>query len=193
MYVLVTLIVSTWAAVIHIDVPAEGGVSVDIDADSSNIGSKPARLISSPSFQARVLGDYQVDLGYEIHQGFLSVSQPPDLIMYRSSDDFKKNEKFVAFSNVPYAEPPLGENRFIEPIAIYNERETVNNGTVEHICPQMQVGWASAAASFLEDYSNSGSSLDKWTKPIGPVDYGKMPEQDSRSTSRLVSSRIKLI
>jgi len=60
--------------------------------------------------------------------------------MYRSSDDFKKNEKFVAFSNVPYAEPPLGENRFVEPIPIYNQRETVNNGIVEHICPQMQVG-----------------------------------------------------
>jgi len=77
LYVLVTLTVSTWAAVIHIDVPAEGGVSVDIDADLSNIRSKFARIISSPSFQARVLGDYQVDLGYEIHQGFLSVSQPP--------------------------------------------------------------------------------------------------------------------
>jgi len=77
LYVLVTFTITVWAAVIHINVPTEGGVSVDIDADSSNLRSKPAGLKSSPSFQARVLGDYQVDLDYEIHQGFLSVSQFP--------------------------------------------------------------------------------------------------------------------
>jgi len=81
----------------------------------------------------------------------------------------------------------------MQPLSIYNQSETVNNGTVEHICPQMQVGWASVAASFLKDYSNSGSSLDKWTKPIGPADYGKMPEQDPRSASLLVFSRTMLI
>lgn len=52
--------------------------------------------------------------------------------------------------------------------------EQVNNGSVDHKCPQAQVGWVPFAEEFLKGF---GGVLDyKWRNEINPEDYGDMPD-----------------
>ncbi|KAL2072020.1 hypothetical protein VTL71DRAFT_11363 [Oculimacula yallundae] len=100
------------------------------------------------------LDENQVDLGYEIHEA-------------------ENDDHFLAFRNIPYAEPPVEENRFQPPIPPQTVRENVNNGSVDHKCPQAQVGWFPIEQEFLQGF---GKLLDpKWRKKIDPKDYGAMP------------------
>ncbi|KAG4438276.1 hypothetical protein IFR05_006258 [Cadophora sp. M221] len=110
-----------------------------------------------PRAHAHALKDNQVDLGYEIHEAQVD------------------NGKFLAFRNIPYAEPPTTDKtRFMPPESPQTISEQVNNGSVDHKCPQAQVGWVPFAQEFLQSF---GDLLDpKWRSRINPEDYGDMPD-----------------
>ncbi|KAI2469042.1 alpha/beta-hydrolase [Annulohypoxylon bovei var. microspora] len=73
-----------------------------------------------------------VDLGYEVHQGSVNTTG-----------------NYYTFSNIPYAEPPVGELRFQKPIPIadtgfqINNTKIVNNGYNGDavMCPQAYPQW----------------------------------------------------
>ncbi|KAH9205609.1 Alpha/Beta hydrolase protein [Leptodontidium sp. 2 PMI_412] len=113
-------------------------------------------FIYPPRAHAHALKDNQIDLDYEIHEA-------------------QVNDKFLAFRNIPYAEPPTtSEYRFMPPDFPQTVSEQVNNGSVDHKCPQAQVGWVPFAEEFLKGF---GGVLDyKWRNEINPEDYGDMPD-----------------
>ncbi|KAN0099014.1 alpha/beta-hydrolase [Hyaloscypha variabilis] len=65
----------------------------------------------------------QVDLGYEIHEGWLN-----------------DTGAFYNFSNIPYGQPPLGNLRFSAPLKpIINDTKSVNNGSRFALCLLLDV------------------------------------------------------
>ena len=60
---------------------------------------------------------------------------------------------FYNFSNIRYAEPPIGELRFRAPVPVKgSDNTTVNTGSVGVICPQSSPGWGQIADKFFPDY-----------------------------------------
>ncbi|KAL8916037.1 MAG: hypothetical protein Q9172_006492 [Xanthocarpia lactea] len=157
------------AALVHVDVSSDGDIAVDVGMKPksfSHIGrARSGQPVRTSRKTAHRLEEYQVDLDYEIHGGVLS-----------------ENGKFVTFKNIPYAEPPIGELRFAEPLSILKRTEGVNYGLVENVCPQAQVGWAPKAMEFVKDFPNA-PALDKWTDPITAADYGptQYPPKNART------------
>ncbi|KAK0101748.1 hypothetical protein ONS95_006900 [Cadophora gregata] len=108
--------------------------------------------------RAQELKENQIDLGYEIHEGKL------------------EKDKFLAFRNIPYAEPPTESDlRWFAAVEPQSIREEVNKGLVDHKCPQEQVGWVPIAKDFLGNFSE-GILPPRWRDEIKPEDYGAMPE-----------------
>ena len=108
------------------------------------------------------------------------------------------DSSYVKFSNIPFAEPPLGSLRFKAPIPPQKKSKDVNEGLEERICPQYQVGWVPKALEFLNCYAGAlnetryCSFKDNWTEPIDPSDYsgfdgsGFAEKGNSRSSSASV-------
>ncbi|KAH9906015.1 carboxylesterase [Xylariomycetidae sp. FL2044] len=65
-----------------------------------------------------------VDLGYEVHQGTLN-----------------ETADYYAFTNIPYAEQPVGDLRFQKPVSINRTGSEVNDGADEVKCPQAYPRW----------------------------------------------------
>ena len=98
-----------------------------------------------------------VDLGYNLHR----------------ATSFNETGNFYNFSNIRYAAPPTGENRWRVPQAPAQDRSAVQTGLPDRICPQAYPTWLETIApQFLSLYlsgqtefnasmfntSNSGSS-----------------------------------
>ena len=77
-----------------------------------------------------------VDLGYELHQ----------------ASYFNLTGNFYNFSNIRYAAPPTGENRFAAPKAPASNRSVIQTGTPDRICPQATPEWLNIADEFLSLY-----------------------------------------
>ncbi|KAJ4365578.1 hypothetical protein N0V83_008198 [Neocucurbitaria cava] len=75
-----------------------------------------------------------VDLGYEI---------------YRAAS-FNSTGNFYNFSNIRFAQAPVGDLRFAPPEAPVENRSAINNGDIGRICPQAGPLWGQYATLFLE-------------------------------------------
>ncbi|RDW80884.1 hypothetical protein BP5796_05582 [Coleophoma crateriformis] len=73
-----------------------------------------------------------VDLGYALHKATVNATG-----------------SYYNFSNIPFAEPPLGSLRFKAPIPPQTRNRTVNDGQQTRICPQSNPAWELIAAQFL--------------------------------------------
>ncbi|KAL9624574.1 MAG: hypothetical protein Q9160_001238 [Pyrenula sp. 1 TL-2023] len=94
-------------------------------------------VLSAPS--RRQAGSSQlpiVDLGYEVHQA-RSYNQTGDT---------------YSFTNIRYAQPPIGDLRFAAPVAPTGRDETVTDGSTSRICPQASPAWSAIAAAFIPAY-----------------------------------------
>ena len=77
-----------------------------------------------------------VDLGYSVHQAI----------------SFNTTGSYYNFSNIRYAEPPVGELRFRAPVAVSGHNTSIDNGSIGRICPQAITGWFRDAEAFVPDY-----------------------------------------
>lgn len=77
-----------------------------------------------------------VDLGYNLHR----------------ATSFNSTGNFYNFSNIRYAAPPTGENRFRVPQQPETDRSTVQTGLPDRICAQANPAWLNTADQFLELY-----------------------------------------
>ena len=75
-----------------------------------------------------------VDLGYELHQASAL------------------NDSNYHFTNIRYAAPPLGYNRFRAPQPPAVNRSQVQTGLENRICPQANPDWRGIATEFVPQY-----------------------------------------
>ncbi|RDW69759.1 hypothetical protein BP6252_08779 [Coleophoma cylindrospora] len=73
-----------------------------------------------------------VDLGYALHKATVNATG-----------------SYYNFSNIAFAEPPLGNLRFKEPIPPQTRNRTVNDGQQTRICPQSNPAWELIEAQLL--------------------------------------------
>ncbi|KAF2092522.1 acetylcholinesterase precursor [Rhizodiscina lignyota] len=66
-----------------------------------------------------------VDLGYNIQQ----------------ASSFNASGKYYNFSNIAYAEPPLGDLRFAAPVSPHTNRSSIKNGNFQVTCTQAIPFW----------------------------------------------------
>lgn len=106
-----------------------------------------------------------VDLGYEVHRAIalnVHTYQTPQFDDYHAHSLTlipKASGGYYNFSNIPYAEPPIGALRFAKPIPPkQTDSSTINNGSVEHICPQGQPFINAINTKFLEYYIADNTS-----------------------------------
>jgi carboxylesterase type B len=78
----------------------------------------------------------KVDLGYEIYQA-TSLNQTTNL---------------YSFSNIRYAAPPTGENRFKAPQPPAQNRSTVQVNTPDVVCPQASPLWGLNSVEYITRY-----------------------------------------
>lgn len=90
-----------------------------------------------------------VDLGYAVHQ---AVSGNDTIYPYYN------------FSNIRYADPPVGELRFAAPQPVSTTNRTINTGSEARICLQAQPGWTS-----LKTYTEANLTLSELRKQ-GPTE-----------------------
>ncbi|KAK4695303.1 hypothetical protein P7C71_g2425, partial [Lecanoromycetidae sp. Uapishka_2] len=107
-----------------------------------------------------------VDLGYTIQQ----------------ANFFNSTGAFYNFSNIRYAQPPVGDLRFRAPLPPTGRNTTIDNGSVGRICPQAMPAWELIAAEFVPDYL-AGIPFNSTAAPAGSSNTSsKLPTQDPRTT-----------
>ncbi|KAF1810853.1 acetylcholinesterase precursor [Eremomyces bilateralis CBS 781.70] len=77
-----------------------------------------------------------VDLKYELHQAI----------------SFNSTRQYYNFSNIRYAQPPIGEFRFAAPQPPKVDRKEVQKGDLGRICPQASPAWFATQTGFILDY-----------------------------------------
>ena len=77
-----------------------------------------------------------VDLGYELYQ----------------ASQYNDTGRLYNFSNIRYAAPPTGENRFAAPRPPAVNRAVVQQGLPDRICPQANPAWLATAAAYIPQY-----------------------------------------
>jgi carboxylesterase type B len=85
---------------------------------------------------------------------------------------------YYNFSNIRYAQAPVGDLRFAPPQAPLPNR-TVDDGQVGRICYQASPAWEAISQGFLDDFLTGQSISNYSTLPSGP---STPPPQDPRST-----------
>ncbi|KAK9423143.1 putative Alpha/Beta hydrolase protein [Seiridium unicorne] len=98
--------------------------SVSQSANSSaRASSSGSSSVSSTSSSATATPT--IDLGYEIHAGTLN-----------------ETGNYYTFSNIPYAQQPVGEYRFQKPVAVSGSSSEINDGsTTGTMCMQAYPEW----------------------------------------------------
>ncbi|EGR50072.1 uncharacterized protein TRIREDRAFT_105247 [Trichoderma reesei QM6a] len=77
-----------------------------------------------------------VDLGYQVHRAI----------------SFDEHYKTYNFTNIPYAEPPLGPLRFAAPVSPRGRKSAVQDGRVGKVCPQANPDWLALGEMFTAAY-----------------------------------------
>jgi cholinesterase len=90
---------------------------------------------------------------------------------------------YYNFSNIRYAEPPVGQLRFAAPVPPRGRNETVDDGSVARICPQAYPRIAAINQIFNSRYSLTGDTdLEGIQNATRGFDYPRNTPQDPRAT-----------
>ncbi|KAH8669135.1 Alpha/Beta hydrolase protein [Xylariales sp. PMI_506] len=104
-----------------------------------------AASVATAAPQAKRQTSVTVDLGYEVHSASLN-----------------STGEYYTFSNIPYADQPIGDLRFKETQLPTGTNSTINAGTTNYICMQAYPEWVAAieAAEVGYDVATVTALLD---------------------------------
>ncbi|KAL7815507.1 alpha/beta-hydrolase [Trichoderma gracile] len=104
-----------------------------------------------------------VDLGYQIHRAI----------------SFDEHYETYNFTNIPYAEPPLGPLRFTAPVPPKGRKLGVQDGSVGKVCPQANPNWLALGEMFTAAY---GLKQLPFNVTLAKEDLSQLPppSQDDR-------------
>ncbi|RMZ87146.1 hypothetical protein DV736_g5626, partial [Chaetothyriales sp. CBS 134916] len=89
-----------------------------------------------------------VDLGYQVHQ----------------ASNYNETSQLYNFSNIRYAQPPVGQLRWAKPQFPEGRNSTVTTGpSIEPICPQSNPAWYISGGQFLAAVTNGSTSTFNFT------------------------------
>lgn len=124
-----------------------------------------------------------VNLGYEVHQAaFFNVGQSCLITQNHLLTYLQSTGGFYNFSNIRYAEPPVGNLRFRAPVPVTTKSNTIQNGSVGAICPQAAPAWLAITPNFTTAYLtgqsfNYEAAVAALSKASGPA-----PAMDPRTS-----------
>ena len=96
-----------------------------------------------------------VDLGYELHQASSFIVSAFNCNPISLFPNYIQSEAgLYNFSNIRYAEPPVGELRFRASVPPRNRSKIIDQGKIGRVCPQASPGWL----TFASGLANSSSS-----------------------------------
>ncbi|VUC31343.1 unnamed protein product [Clonostachys rosea] len=102
-----------------------------------------------------------------------------EAISYNSSTEVYR------FSNIRYAQPPVGDLRFRAPQPPLTNRNEVQNGSQQRTCPQGVPGWQSKAYQPIGAFTSGGKpfTLEAWEQairnsPVPPIDFNNGTSED---------------
>lgn len=96
----------------------------------------------------------QVDLGYQIQQASsFNVRTCHTNLSSPAANLGQQTGQVYNFSNIRYAQPPVGNLRFAAPVAPTGRNTKVNNGSVGSICPQASPLWSAIGFNFSLAYA----------------------------------------
>lgn len=125
-----------------------------------------------------------VDLGYEVHR---AISFDVRMIVSKAVGngglltDAQETYKTYNFTNIPFAEPPLGPLRFNAPIPPKGRKSGIQDGSVGKVCPQANPNWLGLSMLFAEAYATNQLPFDV-TKAKETLSQLPPPPQDGRIT-----------
>lgn len=94
----------------------------------------------------------------------------------------QEDQGFYNFSNIRYAQPPIGQLRFAAPKAIEGVSKKINDGSVGVICPQGVAGWNSGSNAFVKAYTNGDPFAEAAILGERAQQSAKIPPLDPRTT-----------
>ncbi|KAF2214415.1 hypothetical protein CERZMDRAFT_110727 [Cercospora zeae-maydis SCOH1-5] len=106
-----------------------------------------------------------VDLGYVVQRATV----------------FNDTGNYYNFSNIRYAQPPVGDLRFRAPLPPLQNRSVIETGETDRICPQSNPAWLLTAEIFIPAYLEGKRNFT-------PADFNtssgssSLPAQDPRTT-----------
>ena len=127
-----------------------------------------------------------VDVGYGRYQASLNVRfigrQPlklPSVLILR----LKETGNYYNFSNIRYAEPPVGSLRFALPVSPRGRNTTVDTGSIARICPQAYPTGGRINERYNTYYSLTGNtSIAGFENSTQGFDYPRNAPSDPRVT-----------
>lgn len=131
-----------------------------------------AKYLISITTIAFVLGNAQnstlpvVDLGHELHQAAY----------------YNVTGNFYNFSNIRYAAPPTGANRWAPPQPPATNRSVIDDGSIGRMCPQVATAWSAISAEWVAQYLSGGQSAINVTVPNGSSGNASAVKLDPRTT-----------
>ncbi|PTB63148.1 alpha/beta-hydrolase [Trichoderma citrinoviride] len=85
-----------------------------------------------------------VDLGYQVHRAI----------------SYNDTSGTYNFTNIPYAEPPLGSLRWRAPVPPRGVKTTIQDGSVGKTCPQISPNWTIIAQQFVAAWATNQLPLN---------------------------------
>lgn len=98
-----------------------------------------------------------VDLGYELHQATINVSEDTQcqadiqLACDQVTNHVQATGQYYNFSNVRYAAPPLGNLRFAAPTQPSNASKVFNDGSKAVTCIQAVPAWGNYSLAWVTE------------------------------------------
>ncbi|KAE9363855.1 alpha/beta-hydrolase [Stipitochalara longipes BDJ] len=129
------------------------GVILAIISPISYVTAAPTKGSANTSFPI-------VDLGTSLIRATLNSSGP---------------HPYFNFSNIRYAQPPIGNLRFAAPLAPTVRNPTINDGQKGVICPQANPGWFADSKIWLATQNISAL-------PTAPFNVSDIPTPDPRTS-----------